>query len=188
MDDLFQPKGDQLFVLQSSFSDRAKRMISVVIATMVMGSLAAIPLLAIARDSLFFRGLAILAWTVCAAALGRTLMALVTERGIVFDRERGTALVWRTRIGRRRETVHSLRPFDSLHLSTWLKRMEGTRGGYKVRVYAVELRGPQATLPLEEIPDAKGHAASLADFLKLPMVVHDEGGGVESGRAQHDPS
>jgi len=184
MDDLFQANGEQIFILESRLSDRVKRVIAGLIAAGVLGALASIPLLASDRTSLFFWGLAILGWLIGAAALTRMLVALVTSRGIIFDRERGTAVVWRTRLGSRRETLHSLKPFDSLHLSTWMRRMEGTRRGYMVQVYDLELRGPTATLLLEEISDAKGYASQLADFLKLPLVSHDDHSGGKRDRGE----
>lgn len=174
MENRFQQKGDQLFILQDQMSDKIRRLIAVVIASTVLCALSSMPLLAIKRDSLFFWGLAILGWGICAAAMGRMMFQLVTDRGIVFDRGRGTALVWRTRLGRRRETLHDLKSFESLHLSTWMQRVEGTRRGYMSRAYAVELRGPQESLRLEEISDPKVDAPKLAEFLKLPMVLHDE--------------
>lgn len=174
VDNLLQQKGDQLFIFQDQWSDRIKRVLAAVIASAVLGTLSTLPLLAVKGDSTFFWGLAILGWGIGVVATGRILVRLVTERGIVFDRARGTVLIWSTRLGRRRETLHDLKSFESLHLSTWMRRVEGVKGGHRVQVTDVELCGPGKTLLLEEISDPKGDAPKIAEFLSLPLVRHGE--------------
>lgn len=116
-------------------------------------------------------------WIFAAGAVAGGLVQLKTRTGTTFNRARRTVSVWTVLFGRRREKTRPLATYTAVHVTTGLTRRRGTT--IYVRWHALELRGPEESLPLKDVDpwQIDRVAKPLAEFLGLQSSIEDRNPG-----------
>jgi len=172
-------KGEELFYTQDTFPARMVQAGLWFFVAFCILLLSLLPLGSDRRDPYPWGACAVV-WLFAAAAGLAGAVVLTTSRGITFDRKKGLVVQWRIRFGRRREQRCSLKAFDQLRVTTYLRKH--SRSGTISRWYDHELRGAKDSIRMSEVAsfgreDSEEVASAIAGFLKLPTVLIDQNPG-----------